>query len=251
MTQSPTPDVIIYADGGGAKDSATGAGCIVELGGNAKSRKYNVAQQIKIVAFMGQATNNEAEISAILMGLAVANAMDIIIDTVAGKKEVVVKIVSDSEYALKSATQYIFNWLRNGWKTASREPVKNQGLWKVYLSLVAKLKIDIEHVKGHSGHKFNEACDDACTWARFNGEEAIDEGASWLNDANDHEPPNGAIFPPPSYAGHVKIHKNPVGQDWILADLRYFLDLARQDNVAEAVNELNLLINNTLALIES
>src|SRR5690606_29088773 len=97
--------------------------------------------------------------------------------------------VCDSQYVLQSATQYIFNWQKNGWKTSTKEPVKNQGLWRAYLHLVKGFKVTPEHVRGHTGHPENEACDLATNWLRVNAdlldergesfEEEID-GATWL-----------------------------------------------------------------------
>ena len=72
---------------------------------------------------------------------------------------------------LKSATGYINGWQKNGWKTADKKPVKNQGLWRSYLQLSAGIRVTPQHVRGHTGHEENEACDQACTWARMNGAE--------------------------------------------------------------------------------
>lgn len=248
------PNVTIYADGGGEKSSATGAGCIIELEENGK------LQHTRVVAFMGQATNNEAEISAILMGLAFVQALNkksVLEAEIARDMQVtaavdlsrlhsVIKIVSDSEYALKSATMYIFNWLRNGWKTAGKQPVKNQGLWKVYLNFAGKLKITAEHVRGHSGHTFNEACDDASTWARMNGEEALDSFYAALSAEARPTFVETTAGKNAKADNHVQIHGNPAGSDWILIDLRHFLDLARNEDSNGATSELRGIMGEIL-----
>lgn len=139
--------LFLFTDGGGDKESTAGAACIL---------RTNTVEK-RIIAILGGATNNEAEITAMLVGLAATSDFD------SG-----IRWLSDSEYALKSASSYIKNWQKNGWKTASKQPVKNLGLWKCYLELSKNLNIEFEHVKGHSGHTENEFCDSASTWARMN-----------------------------------------------------------------------------------
>lgn len=137
--------VEVYSDGGGERGSTAAGACIIDTK-DSKRERY--------VAALGGATNNESEIFAGLLGLAIA-----------GSKygEIEVDWFSDSEYTLKSATNYIINWQRNGWRTANRQAVKNQGLWRAYLSISQKMKIHAHHVRGHSGHPENEECDQIST----------------------------------------------------------------------------------------
>jgi ribonuclease HI len=55
--------------------------------------------------------------------------------------------------------QWIFNWKKNGWKTAAKQPVKNKDLWIKLDELVQKNDIEWKWVKGHSGHPGNEKAD--------------------------------------------------------------------------------------------
>src|SRR5512141_3168843 len=41
-----------------------------------------------------------------------------------------VEIHTDSEYLQKGVTQWLAGWMRNGWLTSSRQPVKNADLWR-------------------------------------------------------------------------------------------------------------------------
>ena len=50
-------------------------------------------------------------------------------------------------------------WKARGWKTASKEPVKNVDLWKRLDEAVRAHEIDWIWVKGHSGHDGNERAD--------------------------------------------------------------------------------------------
>ncbi len=233
MTTQSIQSITIYADGGGGKDSTTGAGCILKI------TESGIERFIKIVAYLGQATNNEAEISATLIGLAFINSLD-------NLQNIPIKVVSDSEYTLKSATIYIKNWLNNNWKTANREPVKNRGLWEIFLKLTKNFTFETEHVRGHTGHLFNEACDNASTWARNNGAEMLDtsdDNDGLFQDEFDEifKDANASIAN--TYIKKVTIPKNPAGNDWTLIDLREFIILAREGNVKDAVDLLKRQVN--------
>ncbi|MDD2943992.1 MAG: ribonuclease HI [bacterium] len=155
----------IFSDGGGTKQGEAAAAAIVRLPSG---------EEIRLAAYLGPATNNEGEIIAGLLGFA---ALRFARTPDAGE----VRWVADSEYVLKSATSYINGWQKNGWKTASKEPVKNQGLWKLYLRLSRGFRIKPEHVRGHQGHIENEQCDTAATWVQECGRELFVGGKSLVS----------------------------------------------------------------------
>ena len=66
---------------------------------------------------------------------------------------------TDSVYVRDGITKWIHGWQRNGWKTASKQPVKNADLWQALLAAAARHRIDWRWVKGHSGDPDNEAAD--------------------------------------------------------------------------------------------
>lgn len=186
--------IVLFSDGGGKRDVEAGAGTIVESGDKA----------LRLVTYLGGATNNEAEICGGLVGFA---AIQVLVN--AGMLHAQkLRWVCDSEYVLKSATSYIHAWQKNGWKTAAKKPVKNQGLWRTYLSLSAGMDITPEHVYGHQGHPENELCDAAASWAQ-------QEGRIFLETSGE-----GAI---------VSIE----GQQWIVLDGRSTLECLRSDNPSE------------------
>ena len=69
-------------------------------------------------------------------------------------------LTTDSNYVKNGISDWIFNWKKNGWKTASKKPVKNKELWQKLDSLSKNHSIQWEWVKGHSGHPENERCDE-------------------------------------------------------------------------------------------
>lgn len=93
-------------------------------------------------------TNNRMELMAVIEGLKVL------------KEPCKVTLTTDSNYVKDGITKWIFNWKKNGWKTASKQPVKNVDLWQALDTEVARHQIDWHWVKGHSGHPENERVDD-------------------------------------------------------------------------------------------
>lgn len=76
-----------------------------------------------------------------------------------------IEVISDSAYVVNGVNQkWIETWKRNGWKTTSREPVKNKELWIELDKLISEAKakeieLDFVKVKGHAGNHFNEMVD--------------------------------------------------------------------------------------------
>lgn len=92
-------------------------------------------------------TNNRMELNAVIEGLA------------ALKRPCEVTLTSDSTYVLKGIQEWMPNWKKRGWKTASKQPVKNVDLWQKLDAVIGEHKIDWRWVKGHSGHRENEIAD--------------------------------------------------------------------------------------------
>ncbi len=72
----------------------------------------------------------------------------------------------DSQYVRDGITKYINNWKKNGWRTASKEPVKNQDLWQRLDAARSRHTVRWHWVKGHSGDQFNERADELVREAR-------------------------------------------------------------------------------------
>ena len=99
--------------------------------------------------FGGEAatTNNRMELTAVIEALtALKQPCEIVLHT-------------DSQYVMKGITEWIRGWKAKGWKTASKEPVKNADLWRILDALCAQHKIRWVWVRGHSGHDGNERAD--------------------------------------------------------------------------------------------
>ncbi|MBK9575164.1 MAG: ribonuclease HI [Rhodoferax sp.] len=94
-------------------------------------------------------TNNRMELTAVIEGLS------------ALKRPCKVTLYVDSQYVLKGMTEWIVGWKAKGWKTASKQPVKNVDLWQRLDALVTGAGHEIEWVwvRGHNGDPGNEHAD--------------------------------------------------------------------------------------------
>jgi ribonuclease HI len=92
-------------------------------------------------------TNNRMELMAAIAGLE------------ALKRRCAVRLYTDSKYVLQGATEWLTQWKARGWRTAGRQPVKNQDLWERLDAAAAAQDIDWHWVRGHSGHEGNEFVD--------------------------------------------------------------------------------------------
>jgi ribonuclease HI len=70
-----------------------------------------------------------------------------------------VALYTDSNYVRDGITKWIHGWVRNGWRTADRKPVKNADLWQELLDAAAPHRVEWHWVKAHSGHVENERVD--------------------------------------------------------------------------------------------
>lgn len=94
-------------------------------------------------------TNNRMELEAVIEGLS------------ALKRPCKVVIYLDSQYVRQGITEWIHSWKAKGWRTSTKQPVKNAELWQRLDKLVHESGhlIEWRWVKGHSGDPGNERAD--------------------------------------------------------------------------------------------
>ncbi|AVY94458.1 ribonuclease HI [Microvirgula aerodenitrificans] len=92
-------------------------------------------------------TNNRMEMTAVIEALKCL------------KRPCRIVLYTDSQYVQKGISEWIKGWKARGWKTASKEPVKNADLWQQLDAARQPHDIDWRWVKGHAGHEFNERAD--------------------------------------------------------------------------------------------
>ncbi|MEO6359869.1 MAG: ribonuclease HI [Sphingomicrobium sp.] len=105
------------------------------------------ARELEISGGEPLTTNNRMELMAAIRALQ------------ALKKPCRVQLNTDSIYVRDGITKWIHGWMRNGWRTSDRKPVKNAELWQELLEATEPHRIEWRWVKGHSGHPENDRVD--------------------------------------------------------------------------------------------
>lgn len=93
-------------------------------------------------------TNNQMEMQAAIEALKYLKQENQPID-----------LYTDSNYLRQGITEWIFNWKKNNWRTASKKPVANKDLWIEISELSSAMDVNWYWVKGHDGDPGNERAD--------------------------------------------------------------------------------------------
>ena len=107
----------------------------------------NESGRIEIKGSKENTTNNQMELIAPIMALKKIPQ---------GSK---VQIFTDSKYVKSGITEWIYNWKKNGWKTADKKEVKNKNLWTELDDLSNAFDIEWIWVKAHSTDELNNEVD--------------------------------------------------------------------------------------------
>jgi ribonuclease HI len=137
-SSSHLPIVEIFADGACSGNPGIGGfGAILRYADKEK----------ELGGFEIMTTNNRMEL------LGVITALESL------KKPCSIIVTTDSRYVVQGMNEWIFSWLRNGWKNAQKKEVMNRDLWERLLKAASPHTIKWRWIKGHNGHAENERCD--------------------------------------------------------------------------------------------
>ena len=128
----------IYTDGSCLENPGNGGWAAIII---------NNGQKTKIKGSKKNTTNNQMELLAPIEALKKIPK---------GSK---VQIFTDSKYVKSGITEWIYNWKKNGWKTAKKQEVKNKDLWTELDILVNEFEISWNWVKAHSTDELNNEVD--------------------------------------------------------------------------------------------
>jgi len=133
-----TPKVTIYTDGACRGNPGPGGwGAILMFG----------AHERELCGGELATTNNRMELMAAIQALEALN------------KPCQVELHTDSQYLRTGITEWLAGWKARGWRTAARQPVKNQDLWERLDAAAAAQEVSWKWVKGHAGDAGNEHVD--------------------------------------------------------------------------------------------
>jgi ribonuclease HI len=140
MAEQPAEKVVeIYTDGACSGNPGPGGwGAVLSYDGHEKEIYGGESEAT---------TNNRMELMAAIRALESL------------KRPVSVRLHTDSTYVRSGITSWLASWKRNGWRTASKQPVKNADLWQRLELAVEQHEVQWLWVKGHNGNEGNERAD--------------------------------------------------------------------------------------------
>ncbi len=142
MSPLAKPDpktVTIYTDGACIRNPGPGGYGVVLLH---KEHRKELSGGYRLT------TNNRMELMAAIVGLR------------ALKTACAVTLVSDSEYLVTSMQAGLpQRWRSRGWKRGRRGKAMNSDLWEQLLYHCSKHHVTFQWVRGHTGNRGNERCD--------------------------------------------------------------------------------------------
>ncbi|MEC9197071.1 ribonuclease HI [Donghicola tyrosinivorans] len=138
------PDLYAYTDGACSGNPGPGGwGALLQ----AKAGE-EVVKEKELKGGEADTTNNRMEL------LAAINALEAL------ERPSTITVVTDSAYVKGGITQWLYGWKKNGWKTSTKKPVKNEDLWRRLDEARQRHEVTWEWVKGHAGHPENERADE-------------------------------------------------------------------------------------------
>ncbi|MEM8823588.1 MAG: ribonuclease HI [Pseudomonadota bacterium] len=138
------PDLFAYTDGACSGNPGPGGwgALLIARQGDA------VVKERALQGGESDTTNNRMELMAAISAL----------EALARPSKLTV--VTDSAYVKVGITAWLHGWKRNGWRTSTKKPVKNEDLWRRLDEAAARHDVTWEWVKGHAGHPENERADE-------------------------------------------------------------------------------------------
>ena len=166
----------IFADGGCSGNPGPGGWAYVIVKDSSGSDNISHSDDLSALILkeawgaVRNTTNNRMELQAVISALEALSALDpagiqvskpqFYDDFTQNKRtRLKIEVYTDSQYVQKGMSQWIKDWKARGWRTAAKDPVKNQDLWQRLDTLVADFSIAWHWIKGHAGNLFNEHCD--------------------------------------------------------------------------------------------
>lgn len=154
--QATDADVTIYTDGSSLGNPGPGGWAAILVWGG-KKKEISKGYQ--------ETTNNRMEIRGVIHALLHLT------------RPCTVHVYTDSRYVCDAVSKrWIAAWVKNGWKTSAKKPVKNRDLWERLMPLLRKHKVHFHWIKAHDGHPENERCDELAKSAAKSPDREADAG---------------------------------------------------------------------------
>jgi len=133
-------------------------------------------------------TNNQMELQAVINALRATQDRS--------EKRM---LCTDSTYVIRGITQWIWGWMKRGWKNAEGDPVANQDQWRQLSAVVQDIggkNISWHYVRGHQGTPGNERCDEIAVAMSKNQYFKLYKGPLLGYDISPYDLPEDTSLPP-------------------------------------------------------
>jgi ribonuclease HI len=134
-------EIVIYTDGACSGNPGPGGwAAVLTWKGHTK----------EISGYAAHTTNNRMELQATIEGLKAVK-----------KRNLSIRVITDSTYIQHAFTKFWLNkWIKSGWVTGGKTPVKNKDLWEELYALTQVMKVEWEWTQGHADNELNNRCDE-------------------------------------------------------------------------------------------
>lgn len=152
--------VTLYTDGASRGNPGPGGWGVIIIAGDTV---------VELAAKKDPATNNQMELEAAIQGLAYIEKH---------WKGVSVDLHADSRYVLNGLESWIDGWVKKGWVTMAKKPVENKVQWMKLMKLRDHFgkNLKLTKVDGHSGHLYNDRCDELAVAAALDKKPKLFKG---------------------------------------------------------------------------
>lgn len=144
------PKIEIYTDGACSPNPGVGGWAAILISSDHDDHER------ELTGAEAESTNNRMELTAAIQAL---NALN---------KPCRIRLHTDSAYLRNAFTKrWLDKWQRNNWRTASKQPVANEDLWRALLEAEAPHEVEWLWIKGHAEDPMNERADELAVEARL------------------------------------------------------------------------------------
>lgn len=142
--KSKISPIVLYTDGASRGNPGPGGWAAIVM---------NDRDVVELAGAKNPATNNQMELEAAIQGLAYIEKHF---------STGTVELHADSRYVLNGLESWIDGWVKKGWVTMGKKPVENKAQWVKLMELrdVLGKRLKLIKVDGHSGHRYNDRCDE-------------------------------------------------------------------------------------------
>jgi len=137
------PDLFAFTDGACSGNPGPGGWGVVLQAKDGDA----LLKERELCGGAAETTNNRMELTAAIEAL----------ETL--ERESKITLITDSVYVKDGITKWLWDWKKNGWRTAAKKPVKNAELWQKLDAAQARHQVTWQWVKGHAGQPENERAD--------------------------------------------------------------------------------------------